>query len=348
MRPLLAKLLLALLSCSATFAALECVARLTIAPSWLANTTPFSGDIWEKSDLPGVRYVLRPDQEVIQRYPNDPRGYFDEGATLRYRTNSLGFRGPDTTREKPIETFRIVGVGDSYTFGRGVRQEDTFLAVLERGLNDPPGPARIEVLNLGVGGYDTVAEVQILEHKGVPLDPDLVLIVFFLNDTGGVGTTMALNRMQPGKPLPLWRLHSRALDFAYVRLTRRSAVEELVRSYRESFDERAPGWVASRRAILHAKQLAERNDFRLAVVIFPVLWSLSADYPFSEIHEKVFAVATKLHIPVLDLLPAFSGYSGPELWAHPTDQHPNDEAHGVAGRAIEAFVREVGLVEANR
>ena len=40
----------------------------------------------------------------------------------------------------------------------------------------------------------------------------------------------------------------------------------------------------------------------------------------------------------LDLLPAFTGKSGPILWVHPTDQHPNEKAHAIAARQLAAIL----------
>jgi lysophospholipase L1-like esterase len=41
-----------------------------------------------------------------------------------------------------------------------------------------------EVLNLGVGGYDTLNEIAFLEKTGLAFDPDLVIVAFCINDLG--------------------------------------------------------------------------------------------------------------------------------------------------------------------
>ena len=45
---------------------------------------------------------------------------------------------------------------------------------------------------------------------------------------------------------------------------------------------------------------------------------------------------------MVDLLPAFAGHDGPELWVHPTNQHPNEAGHAIAGRALFEFLDERG------
>ena len=53
----------------------------------------------------------------------------------------------------------------------------------ERLLNGAAPPARrFETLNAGVQGYNTRDEVLYLEHHWIGFDPDLVLIVFYIND----------------------------------------------------------------------------------------------------------------------------------------------------------------------
>ena len=98
-------------------------------------------------------------------------------------TNSLGFRGREVAVAKPSGTFRIVGVGDSVTWGVGLRDEDTFLRVLERTLNDGSNHASsFEAINAGVAGYSTYQELQTLRRDGLRLSPDVVLVGFVHND----------------------------------------------------------------------------------------------------------------------------------------------------------------------
>jgi lysophospholipase L1-like esterase len=68
-------------------------------------------------------------------------------------------------------------LGDSITFGYGVRDGETFSAVLET--MDP----RLEVVNLGVQGYGTDQELLKLEREGLGFAPDVVVLnVCLAND----------------------------------------------------------------------------------------------------------------------------------------------------------------------
>jgi hypothetical protein len=92
-------------------------------------------------------------------------------------SNSRGLRGPrEYAYEKPEGTTRIVVIGDSFTFGHEVGDEETYSHVLEELL---PG---VEVLNLGVHGYGHGQMLLYLREEGVRYQPDVVLLGFLSDD----------------------------------------------------------------------------------------------------------------------------------------------------------------------
>jgi len=94
-------------------------------------------------------------------------------------------------------TFRIVVLGDSYTYGQGVERDKTFPAQLEQMLNAMGSNVRFEVVNLGFCGLNTITEKKILAdyginpdtwepdpaYRGLAYQPDLVLLEYTLNDS---------------------------------------------------------------------------------------------------------------------------------------------------------------------
>ena len=62
--------------------------------------------------------------------------------------------------------------------------------------------------------------------------------------------------------------------------------------------------------------------------------NLNGDYPFQVVHDTVREFCEAQDIAVLDLRTVYSEFSGPELWVHETDQHPNELAHAMAARAV--------------
>ena len=90
--------------------------------------------------------------------------------------DSRGFRSQEVADHKSDDRIRILVLGDSFAWGVGVENDETFSAVLER--LDP----RFEVINTGTNGYGTSQQLRLLEEEGLALDPDIVIVAFFWND----------------------------------------------------------------------------------------------------------------------------------------------------------------------
>ena len=98
------------------------------------------------------------------------------------RTNSLGLRSPEITLAKPPDTFRILVLGDSVTFGWSLRGEDTYASQLASLLATLRPNQRVEVINAGVSGYGTWQELRWLQETGLALEPDVIIVQAHLND----------------------------------------------------------------------------------------------------------------------------------------------------------------------
>ncbi|HLY39430.1 MAG TPA: GDSL-type esterase/lipase family protein [Candidatus Binatia bacterium] len=133
------------------------------------------------------------------------------------RTNAAGFRGPALPGAKPAGVYRIVALGDSFTFGFGVRERQAWPARLAALLDARTGGTpRVEVVNLGVPGTGPRDYLWHLAHTGLALQPDLVVIGFFANDVNDVyqldrfgmrSPLFALAALQNGglAPRPWWK-----------------------------------------------------------------------------------------------------------------------------------------------
>lgn len=100
--------------------------------------------------------------------------------SLRFNINSLGLRGPETAREKPAGTKRVLILGDSVAFGVLARERHNWDRLLERGLSSQG--SRWEVLNAASPGYDLWDYEGYLRERGLSFHPDLVVVGIFMND----------------------------------------------------------------------------------------------------------------------------------------------------------------------
>lgn len=91
----------------------------------------------------------------------------------------------DYPKEKPNNAFRIVTIGDSFTYGQNVNTEDNYPSQLEALLKKTCSNGTIknfQVINLGVGGYDLRYVIERYRNKGQKYKPDLVLWFVIDND----------------------------------------------------------------------------------------------------------------------------------------------------------------------
>ncbi len=84
----------------------------------------------------------------------------------------------DYAVDKPKYTFRIVSLGDSWTYGYGVSTQDNYSEVLEDLLNKNMvcrNIKKFEVINLGAPGYDIEFAAERFRLRGQKYNPDLIL-----------------------------------------------------------------------------------------------------------------------------------------------------------------------------
>jgi hypothetical protein len=112
-------------------------------------------------------------------WSNSPgaHGVFDHPHfRINVHINAKGLRDRDYSYDRTPGTRRILVVGDSFVWGYGVEQGETFPKVLEGRL------LRVEVINAGVAGYGTDQELLWLRSEGVRYRPDLVILEMCGND----------------------------------------------------------------------------------------------------------------------------------------------------------------------
>lgn len=94
------------------------------------------------------------------------------------RTNKTGLRGKEL---RPLEknSVCILCLGDSFTWGWGVNDNEAYPAELEKILQSRYPLLDVQVLNAGVSGYGTDEELEFLKKFGASLKPNIVIVQFF-------------------------------------------------------------------------------------------------------------------------------------------------------------------------
>ncbi|HJT60305.1 MAG TPA: SGNH/GDSL hydrolase family protein [Burkholderiales bacterium] len=271
--------------------------------------------------------------------------------------NDFGYRDVRRAAVPAPGTVRVLALGDSVTYGMGVAQEHTFPRQTE-GLLSAARGAPVEVLNLGMPGYNTLHQLALLREMGLALQPKIVVVGFLYNDIelssaqkeGGVVT------QQPAESLPrsiksqfnaaaLWlKQHSLFVAWLSPRLgnvLRPLGVKGLgqVGEVKDQYVDSNPNWRRMQAALLEMKQLTAERGIELVVMIIPAMARFSdATYPIKEYHQAVAGFCRSNGIKVLDLLPAFWGGDGTQYWISATDGHPNAQGQRIIAEALAAYL----------
>jgi len=244
------------------------------------------------------------------------------GVTLR--TNSDGLRGPEYAVEKGA-AYRIVLLGDSLTLGWGVDENKTFASSLEKKLNTR---RKTEVLNFGVGNYNSEQEVNLFFERAVKYHPDEVVLFYFINDAEKTPHRSGFWFLAYSRFLTLVWSRGHALGALF------SPSGKFLSYYANLYKENQEGWLRAQRALLRISRYCREQNISFRVVILPEFHNL-AENPFKKEYGKVESLLDKNRIPYLDLASAFERYRDPyQFWVAPDDAHPNAKAHQLIADSI--------------
>ena len=266
----------------------------------------------------------------------------------RLSSNSRGVRGTaeHALDEHPGRT-RIVALGDSFTFGEEVSDEETWASQLE-GL--APGS---EVLNLGVHGYGHDQMLLYLREEGLGYRPDVVLLGFVhidmprnllaFRDYAKPRFEGTQGRLElRGTPVPEPQAVIDAEPW-------RSKLLDLMRMLRARLDERSGATAARSReitaAILDELALeAAAGGAKPAFAYLPVEDELGAGDLTPTGPQRFFLdYCRSRRVACLDLRPAFlaRAKAGAQLR---TQGHWGALEHRIAAEAVREGLREQGLI----
>ena len=300
--------------------------------------------------------------EITLRFTHDTpwyEGLVEEQARNRVQRFLVG--GTKFKVRRPlVETvptasaaYRILFLGDSFTYGSGIPDEDLlFPTRVTRALQKRQGENSSEktfaFYNGGIPGSLTRRWVTLYREGVDLLNPNLVVVVFFLRDgTPQLGSISGLAGIRDA--LKRYREESFLFDHShlYRLLVEQQKQREFGRAYFGSMKAAYMGspaetreWQRAQKNLLAIRDDTQKRGARFVLVIFPVLFELGDDYPLQAVVDEIERFGVSNHIPTLSLLPAFRGEDASALWVSPLDQHPNARGHAIAAEAITEFLAE--------
>lgn len=326
MKSFLSRLAALLVAAAAGCLALEGLTRLTVGRggrNYGIEMWRYAKELKRESANPAIGHEHRPNTQA-------------RIMGVDVRINGDGLRDREVPVSKEAGVHRILALGDSMTFGFGTPQDETWPEVLEQLLaDDPPDPSvrRWEVINAGVGNYNTSQELAWLEQRGFDYAPDRVVLGYYLNDA----------EETPHLKQGWWRRHSELLVLAASTWDGIQRLLGLRPGYREYYfalyGEEREGWRRCRRSLERLAADCRKRGVRLVALLIPELHEVGgARYVFSPIHDTVRGVLESLGVPVIDPVGAFRGIEPDTLWVSRGDAHPSVRAHAIFAREVHRWM----------
>lgn len=289
-----------------------------------------------------------------------------------YEINSAGFRDVEHSIKKRPGVFRIMAIGDSFTFGMGVNLEDTYPKQLERFLNREQ--VTCEVINCGVIGYNMWQHYEVLNNKVLPYNPDLVLLGLFEDDIGASVRPYKDPEDWKGVKLYQPKFFSGVLNHFHLWTFIRNAAALYEYKYRyrrghnymRGIEERKKVWgpsnpsdinyrimsgnIEKERYVEFSKKLkkfvqtASEAGVKVLVVFIPDSVQLG-DFQMQAVNRFLKRVCSEIGVPFLDVTPFLeSEQNYASLYLFPVDAHGTPKGLGLIAKSIADRIVSLGLL----
>lgn len=299
--------------------------------------------------LPSLKHITEPSEVLgYQLVPNLKDGSIN--------INSHGLRDRERQWKKPEGTRRVLGIGDSFTFGYQVDLKDCFLKQLETGLNRDGGSW--DVINAGVTGYNMWQYLAYLKCCGYRYSPDLLIIGVFFDDFNG---EPFFDRKRPGDQRYRTLSSLRIVNFI------RNSFEILKYRYRHLMGATWVKSIEDRRGFINSTsdglllkgkadpqryrkfetrlhtliRIAEEHQIKVLVFLIPDV--IQVGHPeLQSLNRVLRAICDRCGVPFLDITPAFERIKDTKsLYLLPYDAHTSPLGHNIIARQLEKRILEM-------
>ncbi len=267
----------------------------------------------------------------------------------------IGFKLPP----RKEQVFRILTFGDSFTYGYGVPEHETYSAVLQKLLRDDYA---VEVYNFGVYAYnstDVLKEITRLvlhdqaRSKPELLDPDLIIYGVCLNDydtkdgqTDGGDSSLLGDTLQPFK---LWLVERTYVGrFFEERIGDAMVGAGLRYSFTSAIDVDF-----ARKKERFARDVKQMNQTVRDFGLPPVLAMVLMHEPKTDSRQHELATTTEqlLSNAGMTVVPTEAfvrKHSGQQMFVSRWERHPNAKAHRLFAEQLAETLQKMPLLDPYR
>ncbi|MBI3009246.1 MAG: hypothetical protein HYY56_07025 [Candidatus Omnitrophica bacterium] len=312
-----------------------------------------------------IRLMHRPDEKLgFRLVPNYKMRYKTSEFDTSIKINSEGLRDCEYQKDKDSTTFRILVLGDSFSFGFGVNLEDSYPKILEAMLNNKVNGRvkKYEVINAGVDGYGTGQEYIYLEELGNRYKPDLVIVGLYSNDVqdvmAGIPSAFAKTRV---KNRFYFLSYLRGLQILLARTVKEDIRSEVLQIYQDTYSPRFENALQkTKEYLIKIRDFSHSIDSETLILIIPLTFEIDRsnwkkkglgklcgedffDKNMSKFSDIFTGFGKKEDIPTLPLLPIFRNSKVMPLY-FTRDPHWTKEGHRLAAESIYNFLIEKRLI----
>lgn len=256
--------------------------------------------------------------------------------------NSLGFRDREHSYVKPEDTYRILILGDSIVYGQMVEYKEIFPVQLEQKIAAAT-KKKIEVISMGLMGWNTMEQLQALAAYGLRFQPDLVLIGFSLNDPQVKLNPQSRETADAERALPFFTsidpwLNEHSYFYSFVRFRYNRLLEKIgwKNDYwqwqKTLYQQNSRGWQDYKYSLEQINNLSRKNRSEVLFI------SLFYKPGWESETAQVLDLADELNIKALDMMPYFDEFNFNELIVSASDWHPNAKTHQIYAQVLTEFI----------
>ena len=310
---------------------------------------------------PSLQQMMRPSRHLgYELIPGiSGKGRLGNGMQI----NSHGLRDIERPWEKPPGAYRILGLGDSYTFGVGLDLDQTFVKQIQARLT--PILPGVDVINGGVAGYNLFQALSYFKEKGRNYAPDFVVYFFFLDDAKGLASeaeaeqwyaaavSSALEKeedafQQVASKSYLYNFTTNLLTLisgkfrSFNKASWLRSIEHRKKYFLASNNDSINGTLDMRpftNQLAELKRLCGEMGIPLLLVVIPDSVQV-ADPAMQGINGIVEQICVDLGIPFLDITPRFELEKDLNaLYLFPLDAHTSAKGNAVIAKAVAETIK---------
>ena len=254
------------------------------------------------------------------------------------RYNKYGYRDYEYSLQKPQNVFRVLVLGDSQTFGHGIKKlEDTWVKKLEARLRKEGDGSEIEVLNISGPGWNSDTHLYALFADGLKFNPDLVILAYYHNDIPfpiSVNCNSSDRKVVPDISIFQSSKLASFIDFRMNRLLEKLGEKP---SYPDCLNQvyDSIGWEMNKFYLDIMGLALSVKKIHFMITVIPLIHQLDNSYPLLGPHEKLKEFAQKRNLEFLDLYEeGFKNLDANKLKISKTDHHLNQHASDIVASTL--------------